>query len=193
MLKASMSKTTAQLLKIKITVIVVPITIFRSKAMENGPSADNPLLRLKDVQKILPMSKTSIYEAIEDKKIPKPFKLGNMAFWLLSDILLFIQTYILTAEEKTLPPKKLKKGKPKSKVSQEGADAPSTAQSQPCQIKVEGELPVEQLRDRLKSYPNCKASEHAEALNLDMLTFAVTLQLTQQIYGIEISLDRLYK
>lgn len=46
----------------------------------------NALLRLKDVQKLIPLCKASIYNLVKDGILPMPLKMGKASFWKYDDI-----------------------------------------------------------------------------------------------------------
>lgn len=51
---------------------------------------EDALLKLEDVQKLIPVSKTTWYELIKNHEKLKPIKLGRGSFWKKSVILEFI-------------------------------------------------------------------------------------------------------
>ena len=57
-----------------------------STSAEETSTCDR-LLRLKSVQKRIPLSKSAIYSAIADGRFPAPVKLGRNSFWRESSIL----------------------------------------------------------------------------------------------------------
>ncbi|MCG3667479.1 AlpA family phage regulatory protein [Aliarcobacter butzleri] len=44
------------------------------------------LLKIKDIQKILPICTSKIYSLIAKNKFPKPIKIGRSSFWQLKTI-----------------------------------------------------------------------------------------------------------
>ena len=53
---------------------------------------DDKLLKLKDVLKKLPMSKSSWYDGVKQKRLPQPVRLGiRSVAWLESDIEDYLQ------------------------------------------------------------------------------------------------------
>lgn len=48
------------------------------------------LLKIKDVQKKLPMCTSKIYALVSKNQFPKPIKIGRSSFWTLSSILDYI-------------------------------------------------------------------------------------------------------
>ena len=51
---------------------------------------DERLLRLKDVQEVIPFSRAKIYELIRKRKFPKPLKVGGSSLWKSSEIQKYI-------------------------------------------------------------------------------------------------------
>ena len=48
---------------------------------------EKKIVRFKELRKIIPLSRTSIYRKVKDGVFPKPIKLGTLAIgWLESDI-----------------------------------------------------------------------------------------------------------
>lgn len=60
---------------------------------------DNPVLddryilwNIGTVMEVLNIKRTSVYEAIKDKGLPKPIKIGGASKWRKSDVLQWIDT-----------------------------------------------------------------------------------------------------
>ncbi|MBL3518885.1 helix-turn-helix domain-containing protein [Arcobacter lanthieri] len=53
-------------------------------------SRDEQLLKIKDIQKILPICTSKIYALVSKNEFPKPIKIGRSSFWKLSSILEYI-------------------------------------------------------------------------------------------------------
>ncbi|OBQ46057.1 helix-turn-helix transcriptional regulator [Halodesulfovibrio spirochaetisodalis] len=51
-----------------------------------SPEYTIQLLRLSQVQEILPVSKSTIWRYIQAGKLPKPKKLGRSALWVKEDV-----------------------------------------------------------------------------------------------------------
>ena len=43
-------------------------------------------LRAKDVQKLLGISRSTLYALIQQEKLPKPFHIGRSSLWVASEI-----------------------------------------------------------------------------------------------------------
>ena len=52
-------------------------------------------LRAKDVQKLLGISRSTLYSLIQQKKLPKPFHIGRSSLWVASEIQAVIDERIL--------------------------------------------------------------------------------------------------
>ena len=59
--------------------------------MQIEQSAADKLLRMKDVIKIVPLSRPTIYRLVESGEFPAYFKVGGATFWRQSDVQKFIQ------------------------------------------------------------------------------------------------------
>jgi len=59
--------------------------------MEKEQTVADKLLRMKDVIKIVPLSRPTIYRLVENGDFPAFFKVGGATFWRESDIQKFIQ------------------------------------------------------------------------------------------------------
>ncbi len=52
-------------------------------------------LRAKDVQKLLGISRSTLYALIQQQKLPKPFHIGRSILWVASEIQAVIDERIL--------------------------------------------------------------------------------------------------
>jgi prophage regulatory protein len=63
------------------------------------------VLRLKDIQRRLSLSRSAIYSRLADSDFPKPIKLGPRAIgWLQADIDSWIETRRQQSREETVKP-----------------------------------------------------------------------------------------
>lgn len=49
------------------------------------------LIRLRDVQSMVPFCRAKIYKLIKEEKFPKQLKEGGSSVWLLEDVLAYIE------------------------------------------------------------------------------------------------------
>lgn len=49
------------------------------------------LIRLRDVQSLVPFCRAKIYKLIKEEKFPKQLKEGGSSVWLLEDVLAYIK------------------------------------------------------------------------------------------------------
>ena len=55
--------------------------------MQTSTNTDDRILRLPEVTNLTGLSKSGVYQAIQDNNFPKPLKLGKRASgWLASDV-----------------------------------------------------------------------------------------------------------
>lgn len=53
---------------------------------QNSPEYNIQLLKLSQVQEILPVSKTTLWRYVKAGKFPEPRKLGRSAFWVKEEV-----------------------------------------------------------------------------------------------------------
>lgn len=54
--------------------------------IKEPPEFSIQLIKLTQVQKILPVSKTTLWRYVKDGKFPAPKKLGRSAFWVKEEV-----------------------------------------------------------------------------------------------------------
>lgn len=59
--------------------------------MINAQTTQERLLNLKEVQRLVPLSKVSIYKLISENSFPKQVKIGRSSYWPESEIGEFVR------------------------------------------------------------------------------------------------------
>lgn len=48
---------------------------------------DEKLISFRELQNLIPLGRTKLYELMKDNKLPRPFKIGARSLWKLSEIM----------------------------------------------------------------------------------------------------------
>jgi len=52
---------------------------------------DEKLISFQELQNIIPLGRTKLYELMKDNKLPRPIKIGMRSFWRHTEIQIFLK------------------------------------------------------------------------------------------------------
>ena len=72
-------------------------------SVTDASASDAPrLIRLRELQRLIPLSRTSIWRGVADGTLPRPLRWGRSVFWRLDEVNAFIEAQTRRRNERQI-------------------------------------------------------------------------------------------